>query len=180
MKKYVYLAVDGNRFKVGCSNNPIRRVKELRTASPTICLTDWWPCGHDVESFLHKILRSYHIHGEWFDNSEDVMSSVRIIMNNMVKRSEEARKAMQETPARATKSCFQSHYFAPSLSTKEDPVYVALEYLSTEDLQWNMDRFRAEADAIYLQSVALRHWGLNKVLERQDSRPKKLKNSITA
>lgn len=54
--------------KVGVSNTPARRLRQIQSMSP-LPLQILWTCtgGYDLERRLHAYLRPYRSHGEWFD-----------------------------------------------------------------------------------------------------------------
>jgi uncharacterized protein (DUF3820 family) len=64
-RKCAYLAYDGRYFKIGESSNPEQRIKNMRTANPSIELITW---GYgDTEANLHQTYKHRKIGGEWFD-----------------------------------------------------------------------------------------------------------------
>lgn len=68
----IYLARHEHGYiKIGKSNDPLSRIRELQTASPykihlaaTITVYGDW---HAVEERLHEVYSRYHKRGEWFD-----------------------------------------------------------------------------------------------------------------
>lgn len=66
-KKHLYVARCGGFFKIGSSNNPQRRIKDLASSCPypitveAILLNR----GHE-ESTWHEKYKDCHHHGEWF------------------------------------------------------------------------------------------------------------------
>ncbi len=77
----VYLFNSGKYYKIGKSNNTVRRGKELRIQLPEKCtlihsiITDD-PSG--VESYWHKRFESKRMQGEWFDlNSSEIKAFKR-------------------------------------------------------------------------------------------------------
>ena len=68
--EYVYIMTDnGERFKVGHSNNPYRRLADLRTGNPSLKLLDRFPVSSaKAEKEAHKALEKYRWTRslEWF------------------------------------------------------------------------------------------------------------------
>ena len=74
---YVYFVNDGtSAIKIGTAINIPARVKSLQTGSSRkIVLLYVLPCkrheyrttAYNLESELHQLYESYHIHGEWYD-----------------------------------------------------------------------------------------------------------------
>lgn len=68
---YVYIASDGNFCKIGVTDNDVNtRIKKLQTGNPNkITLLTSIACKHPytIESFLHSLFVTKHIHGEWYD-----------------------------------------------------------------------------------------------------------------
>ena len=62
---FTYLMYDGRYYKIGKSNNPIKRLKTLRTANPTVKLICFGK--KKSESTLHLMFKRYLVGGEWFD-----------------------------------------------------------------------------------------------------------------
>ena len=68
-QKKVYIAKSGEYYKIGISDNPPERIKQLNTASPErIQLVSEYKSVNAVaaEKRLHKSLRHYRKNGEWF------------------------------------------------------------------------------------------------------------------
>jgi len=72
-KMFVYvMESDGGFYKVGISNSPKTRKKELQTGNPCdIEIYDYYEVlphfsSKDVESRIHKRLDAYRVGGEWF------------------------------------------------------------------------------------------------------------------
>lgn len=84
--KELYLMYDGQRVKVGISNNVERRVSELQIGNPDITLMRTWTPSdaRSTERVVHARLDQHHVDGEWFNCSpsdaqdvvEDVMADV--------------------------------------------------------------------------------------------------------
>jgi hypothetical protein len=63
-KMKTYLMFDGNLYKIGKSNNPEKRLKQLKTANPNIQLLAI--TEKITEDFLHNQFNEYRVTGEWF------------------------------------------------------------------------------------------------------------------
>ncbi|MER6503708.1 GIY-YIG nuclease family protein [Streptomyces sp. NPDC001455] len=65
---YVIGPPGSNRVKIGTSNNPEKRLKELQTGNPDRLEVLWsTPGGRELESMLHRAFAAYRVEGEWFD-----------------------------------------------------------------------------------------------------------------
>ena len=68
----VYFISDGENIKIGKANNPEKRLAQLQTGNPrALRLLNVIKCetendAFELESFLHTILQSTHLNGEWF------------------------------------------------------------------------------------------------------------------
>lgn len=70
---FVYLIKNGVFYKIGKSENPEARLKQLKTATPnSLELIDQWEVTDrwDVEKFLHDSFYTRQVSGEWFFLSE--------------------------------------------------------------------------------------------------------------
>lgn len=71
MSKSLYLITDGNALKIGISDHPSKRLKQLQTGHPKplkLLFSIETEKARSIEAHLHKILshsRSYHAR-EWF------------------------------------------------------------------------------------------------------------------
>ncbi|MFJ8856618.1 GIY-YIG nuclease family protein [Streptomyces sp. NPDC102437] len=65
---YVIGPAGSTRVKIGTSNNPEKRLKELQTGNPDRLGILWsTPGGRELESMLHRAFAAYRVEGEWFD-----------------------------------------------------------------------------------------------------------------
>lgn len=66
---YVYLMEDTRNglFKIGKSNNPLKRERTLQSEVPTTYLRFALPCEESMESELHQRYSSFRKRGEWFE-----------------------------------------------------------------------------------------------------------------
>lgn len=65
----IYFAKANNKIKIGWTERPLKRLKELQTANHDkfIFLYFIENVPKSFESFLHEICKRYHIRGEWFN-----------------------------------------------------------------------------------------------------------------
>jgi DNA-binding transcriptional ArsR family regulator len=62
----------GNRVKIGWSDAPERRLRQLQTGSAyRLKLLDTHPGPQDLENFLHEGFATRRVHGEWFDFGDE-------------------------------------------------------------------------------------------------------------
>ena len=84
---YVYLMfaevlgiTDKMNVKIGVSDNPKRRVKDIQTGNPfTVHLIQQFEAGVDAynhECHFHKLYKKYHTGGEWFEFSNEFFEEV--------------------------------------------------------------------------------------------------------
>jgi len=86
MYSYVYFISNGNNaVKIGKSNDPAKRVKELQTGSPhTLTLIRKInhyidKAAHDVEQQYHELLASKRLKGEWFELTDNEVHALCIL-----------------------------------------------------------------------------------------------------
>lgn len=86
-KKYTYLVWDKQLYKIGESDNPEKRLKELKTANPKvelICYGDGFTEKELHDSFLHK-----KVSGEWFKlNNRDITLIKKLLTNKYINDNE--------------------------------------------------------------------------------------------
>ena len=73
---FVYLIKEENteKYKLGVSMNPERRVKQLQTASSErLELRKKFKTNYNymLEKYLHRVFRKYKVIGEWYKLSEE-------------------------------------------------------------------------------------------------------------
>ena len=85
-KYQVYIAVDGDRMKIGVSSAPIKRIAKLKTGNPGITLMEAWDGCIEDERAIHDRLDRFSIWGEWFVFSDETVAAVRDYMQNRVPR----------------------------------------------------------------------------------------------
>ena len=68
-KTFVYIMIDHNTkyYKIGKSDNPLKREKTLQSEKPTIELVYKFECEYGQEKELHNKYNSKRIRGEWFN-----------------------------------------------------------------------------------------------------------------
>jgi Meiotically up-regulated gene 113 len=71
--RYLYFARCGDAVKIGVSDNPERRLREMQTGSPgmIVLLAVIKNAGHS-ELDCHRRLAHLHITGEWFRHTDEV------------------------------------------------------------------------------------------------------------
>lgn len=82
--KFVYLVQASNGYiKVGKSADPRKRLGGLRSGSPlplnllhVIKCQDWPYDAATIEEAIHVLLTPYHLHGEWFNIPQDLLSRI--------------------------------------------------------------------------------------------------------
>ena len=63
--------------KIGVSNDPQLRLRQIRTMSPVPVMLRWTGPGDvRLEQLLHKRFAAYRSHGEWFNLPKDAVQSV--------------------------------------------------------------------------------------------------------
>lgn len=87
MKDYIYIiSNDQNYIKVGVSNNPERRIKQLQTGNEhklTLLFTEEFECTRNhllkIEKQLHKEIKRLATHcvGEWFFLDENKIDTIK-------------------------------------------------------------------------------------------------------
>jgi hypothetical protein len=79
MKGFVYAieAVTLRSIKIGYSNDVESRLRNLQVGSPDkLEIIAAWPGIPDDEYRIHKFLKAWRKHGEWFDPSETVRATI--------------------------------------------------------------------------------------------------------
>lgn len=69
----VYFMVSGSKMKVGYTRNLLTRISHLNSGSgePVDCL-GFIPGGRELEKTIHRALRPWRAHGEWFHLNESI------------------------------------------------------------------------------------------------------------
>ncbi len=64
----IYLMTDGERCKIGCSEDLDARLRSLKGANPALQLLHAVPSAdmYQVENTLHRCFHVYRVHNEWF------------------------------------------------------------------------------------------------------------------
>jgi len=70
--KFIYLirSQESGSYKIGISNKPLRRLKEIQTANPEeVIIIETFPSNYptQVETALHNMYAPNKKRGEWFD-----------------------------------------------------------------------------------------------------------------
>jgi len=73
----LYIAKAGDDIKIGISQFPENRIKQLQTSNSKIVeLLFEIEGGLELEKILHKKFNEYNVSGEWFNVSDDVLSRI--------------------------------------------------------------------------------------------------------
>ena len=70
---YIYFITDNEYVKIGCSYDPVKRMKALQTSNPrklillkTTMVACYLHLAKASESKLHAFYKKYKVRGEWF------------------------------------------------------------------------------------------------------------------
>lgn len=78
MAVYFLLCKTTQRVKIGTAEHPLSRCAELQIGSPTkLALIGKIPGHRSQEVYLHKLLRKFRLHGEWFQYNDYVRDFIR-------------------------------------------------------------------------------------------------------
>ena len=101
----VYAITDGKDYKIGISDNPERRLKDLQTGNPRKLVLDkfeWFPTeegARRAEADMHQVLRAggCGLEGEWFSDAAEmsIQMAFKMCKGNAVEYSE--KRAFQLT-----------------------------------------------------------------------------------
>ena len=87
---YCYMLQAGDYVKVGYSSDLRQRLEDIQTCCPYpvryICLFQYATskAAREMESFLHRKLKNFHSHGEWF-HANKVINRMRREGKNIVR-----------------------------------------------------------------------------------------------
>lgn len=88
---YCIQAVNGGPIKIGASENPDKRLKELQTGHPhSLAIIGTFPGGYRLEGQLHRYFADERTYGEWFDVSLPEIEAVIEHLSTEYHRSESA------------------------------------------------------------------------------------------
>ena len=93
-KKYVYLIEFFGFHKIGVSNDPFRRFKDLETAFPVdgeLLAFGHFEDAYDAERRFHKVLKDSRVKGEWFKLSNEKVLFVAKKMEYLLNETLEAK-----------------------------------------------------------------------------------------
>lgn len=68
--RHIYVIGCGNRIKIGYSNDPDKRLKQLQTGASDQMVLEWVQeraDAHKLEKHLHRTFSKHKIFGEWFN-----------------------------------------------------------------------------------------------------------------
>lgn len=77
---YFIQSPSDKNIKIGFSNNPYVRLRQLQTGSSSINqhnLLLVLPGGRKRESDLHRVFRNYHSHREWFYPDQEILNYIK-------------------------------------------------------------------------------------------------------
>jgi hypothetical protein len=84
MNSYIYvIGTDKKPYKIGFSNKPARRLKDLQTGHPEQLTIHYLECIPKdqvkfIEKSIHSVLRHRRAKGEWFDlELEEAIAEVK-------------------------------------------------------------------------------------------------------
>jgi hypothetical protein len=80
MKKYTYIAHDGRYYKIGESEHPEQRMKELRTGNPSVKLLFYGDA--ETEKYLHNLFYHKRVAGEWFRLKKRELALCKMLVTN--------------------------------------------------------------------------------------------------
>lgn len=84
-KKCLYFITDGKYVKIGVSNNPFKRLKQLQTGhADRLRILANFNNKSILEGWCHKYLEHLRTVGEWFIYNEDVDELIDMLMHRTV------------------------------------------------------------------------------------------------
>lgn len=109
-RRYLYAIASKTEVKVGYSVDPKKRLKALQTANKDELAIEWQVYVGDCEKEakrqekkLHRLIRHFHVRGEWFDIKAMVAIRSYRVRNDYTK---------QEAKAEAIQSDLDSQFYA--------------------------------------------------------------------
>lgn len=158
---YVYFAasnIDGEQceaIKIGFSNDPRRRVKELSTASSsTIHLVVAIPGTRADESALHEAFADHRLNGEWFAPHEDIRALIaRVYHMQSYMPSWSEMKPFPRPKRSADTEAWRDTFGADNYGLAEQ--LVALSTRKGDSLQELLTKLSLEDDWLHPSSVAM-------------------------
>ena len=76
---YFIQSANDNRIKIGMSDNPVTRLRQLQTGASSqkpYTILAVVPVGRRRESELHKQFKEYHSHREWFNSAPEILKFI--------------------------------------------------------------------------------------------------------
>lgn len=80
---YAYVLKAADRYKVGRSRHPERRLKQIQACSPVpveLAATILNENAPALEARMHATFKPYRAHGEWFEMDEETFSDLWCIL----------------------------------------------------------------------------------------------------
>jgi hypothetical protein len=137
---YVYFiqAQEGGPVKIGWTYNPVRRLKDLQSASPyKLVIRKLVPGTQRLEHYLHQRYESHRLEGEWFEAQLDMPgclhvdglstanwldddTKVRVFEREAQEQREAARAYRQRQKQQANKRVWRNRAFEQATKTLLD------------------------------------------------------------
>ena len=74
---FIYFISSQNQIKIGYSNNPIKRLKNMQVGNPNeLVLLLFYEGSIYEEQELHTKFSEYHVRGEWFRYSREIQNYI--------------------------------------------------------------------------------------------------------
>jgi len=86
MKTYIAYSPKRDEYKIGRSENPIRRISQLRTACPDIVLKVVFNSEMEAKLHLHFVDDRIYKNHEWFSSSKELIEFVKNNELELVKK----------------------------------------------------------------------------------------------
>jgi len=77
---YFIHATNDDRIKIGVSDNPVARLRQLRTGASSqkpYIMRAVLPGGRKREREFHELFHKYHSHGEWYNPGDELQDFIR-------------------------------------------------------------------------------------------------------
>ena len=82
----IYLLSSNGLYKIGISNKPEKRLKQLKTGNPNIqlvCYSQKVFFAQWLEKHLHKLFSKDKVNGEWFKLKEESILTLKKLLSNL-------------------------------------------------------------------------------------------------
>ena len=82
-KKFIYAISNGNNIKIGISNNPKRRLKQLNTGSDkNLYLLGYFEGDLELEKWIHNNFVKVRFNSEWMIASQELLEYLNSVMKD--------------------------------------------------------------------------------------------------